>query len=153
MIGFVLMFLLLFVSWVIFTASFDIMEIAAGAIISFVLAGLLGRVMSYKKAGRFLHPIRIGAMVFYVIQLVREEIKCHLDVGYRVITGRIKPALVEFPTDLRSELGRTILGNSITVTPGTLTIRGDNKFLIHELTFSGQKPGAVFEKLGRMIAE
>jgi multicomponent Na+:H+ antiporter subunit E len=51
----------------------------------------------------------------------------NIEVAYRVITGKIRPGIVRIKPDLKTNLGRTILANSITLTPGTLTVDIDEK--------------------------
>ncbi|PNX47524.1 MAG: cation:proton antiporter, partial [Thermoplasmata archaeon M11B2D] len=51
----------------------------------------------------------------------------NLDVAYRVITGRINPGIVKIHPDLKTDLGITMLANSITLTPGTLTVDIDEE--------------------------
>jgi multicomponent Na+:H+ antiporter subunit E len=60
--------------------------------------------------------------------------KANFDVAYRVITGRINPGIVKISPGLRSDLGTTMLANSITLTPGTLSVDVDedkNDLYIH----------------------
>ena len=51
----------------------------------------------------------------------------NIDVAYRVITGRINPGIVRIAPDLRSDAAITLLANSITLTPGTLSVDIDEK--------------------------
>ena len=68
-----------------------------------------------------------------------ELIKSNLDVAFRVLHPRlpINPGIVKVKTTLDSPLGRFILANAITLTPGTLTVdtRGDT-FFIHWINIS-----------------
>jgi len=61
-------------------------------------------------------------------------LKSNLDVAFRVIhlTIQINPGIVKVKTKLKSKLGRTILANSITLTPGTLTVETNGEdYYIH----------------------
>ena len=51
--------------------------------------------------------------------------KANLDVAYRVITGRIRPGIVKIDPGLKTDFGLTFLANSITLTPGTLSVDVD----------------------------
>jgi len=53
--------------------------------------------------------------------------KANIDVVYRVITGRIKPGIVRISPGLKTDAGITFLANSITLTPGTLSVEVDEK--------------------------
>ena len=60
--------------------------------------------------------------------------KANIDVAYRVITGKINPGIVKITPKLTTDLGITLLANSITLTPGTLTVDIDensNDLYIH----------------------
>ena len=49
----------------------------------------------------------------------------------------IQPQIVFFDVPLKSEFLRTILANSITITPGTITVNvDDNHFCVHALDYS-----------------
>jgi multicomponent Na+:H+ antiporter subunit E len=60
-------------------------------------------------------------------------IKANFDVAYRVLHPRlpINPGLVKIKTGLKSEVSKTFLANSITLTPGTMTvdIKGDELYI------------------------
>jgi multicomponent Na+:H+ antiporter subunit E len=65
----------------------------------------------------------------------------------------IEPALVSFESSLTTDLARVLLGNSITLTPGTLTVEIDgNRFLVHGIVESGAT-GPVIDEMQRKIAE
>ena len=53
--------------------------------------------------------------------------KANIDVAYRVITGRIKPGIVKISPKLKTDAGLTMLANSITLTPGTLSVDVDEE--------------------------
>jgi multicomponent Na+:H+ antiporter subunit E len=53
--------------------------------------------------------------------------KANIDVAYRVITGRINPAIVKINPNLKNDTSLTILADSITLTPGTLSVEVDQK--------------------------
>ena len=60
--------------------------------------------------------------------------KANFDVAYRVITGKINPGIVRISPDLKTDIGITLLANSITLTPGTLSVDIDeesNDLYIH----------------------
>ncbi|MDR2522602.1 MAG: Na+/H+ antiporter subunit E [Synergistaceae bacterium] len=64
------------------------------------------------------------------------------DVARRVITGDINPGIVKFNPRLKTDLGRTLLANSITLTPGTLTVDVDENgtFYVHALNLTTLTP-------------
>ncbi|MDR2529640.1 MAG: Na+/H+ antiporter subunit E [Synergistaceae bacterium] len=82
------------------------------------------------------------------------------DVAKRVITGDINPGIVKFNPRLKTDLGRMLLANSITLTPGTLTVDIDENgtFYIHALNLSTPNPSEAdicgpFGQWARRITE
>jgi multicomponent Na+:H+ antiporter subunit E len=89
------------------------------------------------------HPVRVVYFFVYIPVLLWEIIKSNLDVAYRVLHPAlpINPGIVRVPVTLQSDYGKTILANSITLTPGTLTldIKGQN-FYVHWLNIKTRDP-------------
>mgnify|MGYP003876904265 FL=1 len=87
--------------------------------------------------------------------------RANLDVAWRVLTGRIRPGIVRFNPGLRTDLGRTVLANSITLTPGTLTVDVDDDtgdFYVHWINVKDEEPRpedvcGPFPTWARRIAE
>lgn len=67
------------------------------------------------------HPIKL---IVYWFWLSKEVIKWNLDVAWRILqpTMPIQPRLIKVRTSQRTELGQVIYANSITLTPGTVSI-------------------------------
>ncbi|MDI9369315.1 MAG: cation transporter [Synergistaceae bacterium] len=86
--------------------------------------------------------------------------KANIDVATRVITGKIRPGIVKINPGLRSDIAKTVLANSITLTPGTLTVDVDDAgvFYIHWLYVEDEEPTGEqlygsFAKWARRLAE
>jgi multicomponent Na+:H+ antiporter subunit E len=80
-------------------------------------------------------------------------IRANLDMARRVISPGllINPCMVEVRTQLRSDLGRMLLANSITLTPGTLSVRvQDDHLLVHWID---SPRGIDIDAATRQIAE
>jgi multicomponent Na+:H+ antiporter subunit E len=78
-------------------------------------------------------------MIFYLPWLLREIFLANLDVAYRVWHPKriIDPRIIKVPLDTRTDLGAVVYANSITLTPGTVTINVDQKkgeMLVHALS-------------------
>ena len=58
----------------------------------------------------------------YWLRLVREIMGSIIDVSKRCLNGDIDPCVVAIDTDVKNPLGQIMLANSITYTPGTVTI-------------------------------
>jgi len=159
---FLYLFILLFIIWIALTSSFTWQELSTGIIISLVLSLFLYR--RYSDLG--LPPLegrRVAFFFIYLLVLFKEIIKANLDVAYRVLHPKmpIKPGIVVIKTELKQDLAKMILANSITLTPGTFTldILGDN-LLIHWINVRTEDVdeatkiiGEKFEKYLRKIFE
>ncbi len=102
-------------------------EIVFGISIALIVAAVTSHILCRSKNFRMLSPLRWLIMLVYAIPLFIEMVKANFDMAYRVITGRIEPAIVKITPDLKTDLGITILANSITLTPGTLTVEVDDE--------------------------
>jgi len=113
---------LLFAFWLLLTMEFSPGYLIAGALLSafvgYVTSGIFS--LGYKV----MDPRRWLWFLLYVPYFGFYCVKANLDVAYRVLhpDRPIRPGIVKVKTELKSDVGRTVLANSITLTPGTLTI-------------------------------
>jgi multicomponent Na+:H+ antiporter subunit E len=116
-------FILAFAIWILLTWSLDIQIIAAGLIASVIVAFLFHDILP-KEHHVFISPVRIFWFLIYVPVFFYYVIKANLDVVYRALHPQmpIKPGIVKIKTTLKTASGITALANSITLTPGTLTV-------------------------------
>ncbi len=114
--------------------SWSFAEIIIGSILS-VIVGIIARKIFMKKSFRMANPIRWFRFIAYIIgPFFVGMAKANIDVAYRVITGKINPGIVKISPNLKTDLGITMLANSITLTPGTLSVDIDedkNDLYIH----------------------
>ncbi len=76
----------------------------------------------------------------YWLWLLVEIVEANIDVGRRIIDPSlpIDPMLFEVDATQKSDLGRVIFANSITLTPGTVSVdMREGKILVHALTAEG----------------
>ncbi|MCI9178937.1 MAG: Na+/H+ antiporter subunit E [Lachnospiraceae bacterium] len=153
------MFFLFFFVWIILNGRITVEIVIFGLILSAVLFYFICRFMDYsmKKELMLFHLIPLFFQYFYV--LIQEIVKANLCVLKIIISPEIQPepALVYFGTDLQSELSKVILANSITLTPGTITVSlEDNRFCVHCLDrelAEGMENSVFVELLKKMEAE
>lgn len=154
MLKFPVTFLLAFGAWIFFTASLNIQELIAGVVVSLVIAYIAKDFIFHGKPSKALNPVRWARFVAYFFIWLYLEIVANLDVAYRVLTGRIRPAVVEVPTRFRTDIGKSLIGNSITLTPGTLTIKAGENMFVHWIAYSKKKRiGSLFERFGLGVTE
>jgi multicomponent Na+:H+ antiporter subunit E len=101
-------------------------ELIIGAIFALVVAALVKN-RYLKKSLRMLNPVRWFLWLIYLFPFFFAMAQANIDVAYRVITGRINPGIVKISPGLKNDMSLTILANSITLTPGTLSIDVDEK--------------------------
>ncbi|WP_324736521.1 Na+/H+ antiporter subunit E [Thermococcus sp. SY098] len=102
-------------------------ELIAGFIIAAVIGYLTRNIMD-EKLEYFFSPRRWILFIVYAIgPFFFAMAKANLDVAYRVITGKIRPGIVKISPGLTRDESRTLLANSITLTPGTFTLEIDEE--------------------------
>ena len=101
-------------------------ELAIGAVFALVVGALLSNRFIGKDL-RMLNPVRWVTFLAYLFPFFLAMARANVDVAYRVITGRINPAIVKIDPNLKKDMSLTILANSITLTPGTLSVDVDQK--------------------------
>jgi len=154
------LFFFLVILWLLLTSTFRFQEFWVGIFVSFIIA-----VINHKLYIRLgfppVTPKRFVFFILYIFVLFYEIIKANLDVALRVIRPSlpINPGVVIIKTKLKSDIAKTILANSITLTPGsfTLDIQGD-RLLVHwidveatDIEATTNIIGERFEKYLRII--
>ena len=125
-------FLILFVVWLLLTWSLHPQDLVVGAIVAFIAQLLLGDIFPV-GAVKIYSPVRFFWLFIYAWVFFFYVIKANFDVAYRVLNiyMPIKPGIVKVTTKLKTDMGRTFLANSITLTPGTLSVDlvGDHLYI------------------------
>jgi len=130
--GFIILFLFLLCFWILLT-GIKIEEIITGLFVAFIISLILHKNSTLFSDIR-LNPKSFWYGIVYLFVFLTELFKSNLDVAFRVLNPSlpINPGIVKVKTKLRSRLGRIILANSITLTPGTLTVETKGEyFYIH----------------------
>jgi multicomponent Na+:H+ antiporter subunit E len=80
---------------------------------------------------KLLNPVRLFWAIVYIPVFFYHMIVANLDVAYRVLNPGlpIKPGIVKVKTKLKTNIGKATLANSITLTPGTLTVDIKDQYL------------------------
>jgi multicomponent Na+:H+ antiporter subunit E len=113
-----------------------------GAVVSLVFSGL-GRPSFWSVKGLAGVPLKCWEFLRYVFGPFAVGLaQANIDVATRVITGEINPGIVKFNPRLKTDLGRMALANSITLTPGTLTVDvdDDGTFYVHAINLTSMTP-------------
>ncbi len=127
----------LFVFWVAVSGTLDWPQLVVGlAAASFVT--YFNRSMLITLEDR--PPVRLKTLVWllgYFFKLISDIFIANFQVAWLVLHPKmpIEPNMVELEVDIDKQASRVLLGNSITLTPGTLTVLSEgNKYLVHALT-------------------
>ncbi|MBN1404910.1 MAG: Na+/H+ antiporter subunit E [Candidatus Omnitrophica bacterium] len=124
----ILTFFVAFAVWLLLTWTFYAPSVIIGALIALLVAGVTGHLFTdYPHKWREPHRYLYFALFLFIF--LRECFKANIDVALRVIKPDmpINPGIVKVKTRLKSEAALTLLANSITLTPGTLTIDVDKE--------------------------
>ncbi|RQD84463.1 MAG: cation:proton antiporter [Methanocalculus sp. MSAO_Arc2] len=98
-------------------------ELVFGLIVAVIVGIAANRIFCRSESFRMANPLRLLLLVIYaVFPLFIEMARANIDVAGRVITGRIRPGILRVKSGMKTDLGILILANSITLTPGTLSV-------------------------------
>jgi len=119
----IIYFVLAFITWLVLNWTLNVQFIIAGLIASAIVS-ILFHEMLPKEHHIFVSPVRIFWFLVYVPVFIYYMLMANFDVVYRALHPAmpIKPGIVKIKTNLKTDSGITALANSITLTPGTLTV-------------------------------
>jgi multicomponent Na+:H+ antiporter subunit E len=116
--------------WVLVTSSLHRQELALGVVVSLIVTFSVGPLAGFFGGFRGI-PQALAATPAYLVRFVWKLILANLDVARRVLspTVPVQPGIVAVRTSITSDIGRLLLANSITLTPGTLTLDAEDDTL------------------------
>ncbi|WP_258877772.1 Na+/H+ antiporter subunit E [Candidatus Xianfuyuplasma coldseepsis] len=153
-------FLVLFAIYVLL-AGFAVQELILGALISVILTIIIARYVNYQVDLKL--PLRIVIfLVIYLPVFIWQLLLANLDVARRVLSPKIplNPGFVKIDSELQGDFAKLMLANSITLTPGTLSVDVHEQDLyVHTVDVKGSTQeehkahiSALFESiLGRVF--
>lgn len=130
--------------WVLFSGKFDAFHLGLGAV-SIALVAWLHKLAPSPAPDKTIHrsfPNGIGdlfRLARYLIWLHWQIVIANMHVIYLALHPRMKdlidPQVIRYKSNLKRGVSHFVLGNSITLTPGTVTIRiTDGEYLVHAIT-------------------
>ncbi len=124
--------ILMVVFWLILTESMDVQMVLAGIAICFLVFFMNMDILEINFGYSFKNKKKIFYLIQYLALLCKEIVFANFHVAKIVLSPKliITPSIMSFETCLEKPLSRTILANSITLTPGTLTVQMQGKKLI-----------------------
>ena len=152
-------FLVLFAPWLVLSGKFDAMHVGMGVIscllLSYLCADLLFQDSNTSTVQRLRQFVKFTT---YLGWLFWQIILANFHVFRVAFSPRMEkllsPRMVTFETQLKKELSRFVLANSITLTPGTVTVRVEgSRFLVHALnkTAARDLPGSMEQRIANIF--
>lgn len=164
----IIQFILLLGFWLLLSGHYDFFHISMGVFSSLLVIFINLRLKRYffyqeeidKTEARIKNHFYVGInffrLLYYIPWLLWQIVIASLQVAYAVLSPKmpIDPSLILFETKLPCMTAKVILGNSITLTPGTITVQisGDD-FVVHALmdvSSSGILSGALPEQVAKL---
>lgn len=146
------MYLLFFLLWIIFNGRITTEIVLFGIVISAALYWFICKFMDFSPKRELMYLKKGGYLIQYVYYLVKEIVAANFATMKLVCSSSrvVEPVLIEFDTHFKNDTSKFLLANSITLTPGTITvsIQGD-RFTVHCLdkTLAEGIESSVFVKL------
>lgn len=151
-----LTFISLMLFWVMMSGFLDVVHLAMGVA---TVAGTM--VFNYKlRSHSFFKDdyigsdhFRLGQAIYYVFWMIGQIIAAGFHAARVIIRPhlRMEISIIKFKTDLPNSHAKMILGNSITLTPGTITMEiEDDEFTVHSLTPSSHE-GIINDEMPRQV--
>ena len=128
------MFFVFFLIWIIFNGQFTFEIAAFGVVIAGLMYLFICKFLNYHPKTDLLLCKKFFLVLQYVFVLITEIIKANFAVIRMIMSSRyeIEPAIVRFKTDLKTTQARVLLANSITLTPGTITVSlEEDEYVVH----------------------
>ena len=149
---FVVATVVLFIVWLLLVGTLSLQEIFVGIMVAAFTALLSSKhlmFLDYFKISLATPWHVLRYLGVFVVALLRANI----DMARRVLSPRlpINPALVKVQTQLKSPMGKLVLANSITLTPGTLTVDVMGDYL--QVHWVDSTPGVDLEHATAAIAQ
>ncbi len=124
----------------LFLAGFTVDEVILGSIVSAVLTVILVKYFDFNIDKKF--PIKLFKFLFiYIPVFIWKLVLANLDIARRVLSPKIplNPGIVKIKTGLKGDFGKLTLANSITLTPGTLSIDVEDEYIyVHTVDVKGK---------------
>tara|TARA_Y100001936_G_scaffold252375_1_gene311743 strand:+ start:3773 stop:4264 length:492 start_codon:yes stop_codon:yes gene_type:complete len=147
----------LFAVWLVLSGHYTLLITTLGVISCAVVVSIMQRMDLIDQEG---HPIHLTWRAFtYIPWLIIEIIKANIDVLKLILAPSlpVTPTLLRVKASQTSDLGQVIYANSITLTPGTISVDVANgEILVHALTRSGAEDlmrGEMDRRVTRMVGE
>ena len=124
--------------WISFSGHFDFLLLSFGVISVLIVLYTLRR-MQIVDETPVKFQMNIFSLITYCFWLIKEILRSNITVAKTILSPqiKIKQNMFDVPLSPKSEAAQVIFANSITLTPGTITVETEKKsLLVHSLNFS-----------------
>jgi len=150
-------FLIMMGFWVLLSGKFDLFHLTLGVISSGLVSFLSADLFMYDPQGS--NRLSSGfRFLLYLPWLLYQIVLSTLHVTFLALHPKMKdlidPTIVTFKTKLKTDIAKVALANSITLTPGTITIRvEDQVFYVHAISRKAAAglPGEMEDRLAKVF--
>lgn len=129
-----LVFLAMLAFWLVLSGHYDALHMGAGVVCAGLVSLASSDLFTFGTGAR--SSFRIGRFVLYIPWLLWEILQGSLHVTSLVLRpSGIRSRVIRFRTHLQNQVAKVVLANSITLTPGTVTVDiEDDLFTVHALS-------------------
>lgn len=103
----------------------DVRNLVVGLVLCVFVGLFSARFFIHERPFYLWNPLKLSQLIVYCLFIFPVElVKANIDVAFRALNPAlpINPGIVKVPVGLKSEYGQAMLANSITLTPGTITM-------------------------------
>lgn len=150
----------LFAIWIILSGAFDAFHLIVGLLCCLLVESMVGPALALGFSPKAF-PAVLRFLFMYMPWLMGQIVISNLQMLYIVLHPNLKkqidPQIIHFRTKIKSETGRYLFANSITLTPGTTTVYASRygDFSVHALnaSFAEALPGKMEMMIIKMLGE
>ncbi len=149
---------LLYVAYLAFVGASSLIDYVAGAVAALITSYLISDAL-VRESRKLSELRRLGSLIKYGLKyLLIIEPKAHADVIRRIVSPSlpIRPGIVEVPYGVRSDYAILTIANSITNTPGTVTVdidKGRKSLYVHWIDVKAIEPEKCRELISKVFEE
>ncbi len=128
------MYFIYFLLWIVLNGKLNLENVFFGIIVASIMYLFVCKFMGYSIQKDLFIMKKIFLIIKYIVILVFEVIKANIAVLKIVFSSKydFEPAIIKFRTNLKTKTARAVLANSITLTPGTITVSlEDDEYIVH----------------------
>ena len=146
---YIALFIISLIFWLLLTFNLTIPNLIVGILAAIITTVIFGKYF-VTHVSKLLQPHRYFWFFVYLFIFIWECLKANIEVAYRVLHPAmpIKPGIVKIKINLKTDIAKTTWANSITMTPGTITVDIiDDYIYVHWIYISTDDPEEYSEKV------